>query len=153
GVGLVAGIAGLFLLRGSPNSPPPVAASVVDAGPVPVITREAPVPLPPPMPIPIAPPRDPSSDQPDPGPDWSRGACNGVTKCYERAEAWGDVSGKLTATIGPDGRAKSATYEGGAPWKARQCLIDLGKSRALDGYDGPGGKLSCTYKGTVLEGV
>lgn len=146
-------LVGMLLLRGSAAPPAPIAKCAPGDPLCSEQQMPTPIPITPtPMPPPTAAATPSSVVKPAP-PDWSAGACNGITACYEKAEAWGDMSGKLTAVIGRDGRAKTATYDGNAPWPVRKCLVDLGKTRMLAGYDGPGGKLACTYRGTILDGT
>ncbi len=154
GGGLVASIVlGMLLLRGS--APAPIATKCAPGDP---LCSEQQMPRPTTAATPTATATatattTPSAIAPPAPPDWSHGACNGITDCYKKSEAWGDMSGKLTAVMGSDGRAKTASYDGTAPWPVRKCLVDLGKTRVLNGYQGPGGKLACTYRGTILDGT
>jgi hypothetical protein len=83
---------------------------------------------------------------------WSRGACDGVLRCYTQADAFGNISGRLNVSIGADGQATDATYEkGDAPDAVRLCLIAWGKQQRLQGYAGRPGHLGCEYAGSLTR--
>jgi hypothetical protein len=148
---LLAGVGAFVAMRSTSDEALEVATPMAIVIPPAILTRLAtematPTPTPPPAPPPV-------TTTTPPTPKWSDYACGGIEDCYKKTESWGSMSGKVTAVIGPDGRVRAGTYEGSAPWPARKCLTDLAKSNALRGYVGPGGKLVCTYTGSIVEGT
>ncbi len=142
---LVAGVAAFVATRSTSDE----TLQVATATPI-VITPVVPTTVPPATPTP---PPTPVTTTAPPTPKWSDYACGGIEDCYKKTESWGSMTGKVTAVIGADGRVRAGTYEGSSPWPARKCLTALAKSNALPGYAGPGGKLVCTYTGSILDGT
>ena len=81
-------------------------------------------------------------------------ACDGVIGCYQKAGAFGNISGHLVVDIDAAGRASVARYEGGeAPPAVRDCLVALGRARTIENFDGRPGRLTCFYAGNFIPGA
>ena len=81
-------------------------------------------------------------------------ACDGVIDCYQQSAAFGNISGRLVVDIDATGRASGARTESGeAPRAVRDCLVALGRSRTIDGYDGKPGRMTCYYAGSLIPGA
>lgn len=76
-----------------------------------------------------------------------------VQPCYEKHEAWGNISGVVTADIDADGTVEDASYEGDAPDEVQQCLLDTARKRSIDGYDGDPIRIACQYSGSLTKGT
>lgn len=124
----------LFVVRSGERPPPPVVSTPKNAEPM--VASEAPR----------------AAAPPPAKPDWRSGACKPVVRCYVESHYDGRVDGLLTVTVGADGRATKAVYAGSASPAVRKCLTDAGKATAFEGYEGPGGKLTCKYQGEVFGG-
>jgi hypothetical protein len=83
---------------------------------------------------------------------YGSGACNGMIECYTSARAFGQISGRVEAKVGPDGHMLDATYEGEAKPAIRECLLATMRKKVIAGYDGKPGVLSCEYAGTMAAG-
>ncbi len=137
GVLLATGVLSALLLRSRrAEAPPPTPVAFTPKNAEPLAADQAPRPAAPP----------PAK------PDWGRGACKPVVGCYVQSHYDGRVDGLLTVIVGADGRASKATYVGSASPAVRKCLTEAGKATAFEGYEGPGGKLTCKYQGEVFGG-
>jgi hypothetical protein len=83
---------------------------------------------------------------------YGAGACNGMIECYLNARAFGQISGRVEAHVGPDGHMLDATYEGEAKPAIRECLLATMRKKVIATYDGKPGVLSCEYAGTMAAG-
>jgi hypothetical protein len=83
---------------------------------------------------------------------YGAGACDGMIECYLSARAFGQISGRVGAHVGPDGHMLDATYEGEAKPAIRQCLLAVMRKKVIADYDGKEGVLSCEYAGTMAAG-
>lgn len=82
-----------------------------------------------------------------------RYACAPVAPCYEKLEAFGNISGRLMIHIGADGKADMAGYDmGEASDLVKRCLTDAGRAVAIPSYKGKPGILVCEYGGTFMRG-
>jgi hypothetical protein len=79
-------------------------------------------------------------------------ACAGIVKCYMEADEMGNVAGRLSVDIGADGRATDAHFKGKAGKAVVNCLVALGRSRQIAGFEGPPGQLVCDWAGSVTPG-
>jgi hypothetical protein len=81
-------------------------------------------------------------------------ACDGVVDCYQKNGAFGNISGQLVVDIDAAGRARAARYQSGdAPPAVRDCLVELGRTRSIEPFDGKPGRMSCYYAGSFIPGA
>jgi hypothetical protein len=86
---------------------------------------------------------------------YQRSGCAGFVACFLDNRSFGAVDVSVSMPIAPDGRAKLSRISRaqGANAAARACLQKVASERAIEGFDGPPGKLECSFSGTITEGA
>lgn len=80
-------------------------------------------------------------------------ACRLMKGCYTKHGAFGQVGGRITVTVGADGKATSAAYDQGtAPDAVKECIVAAGKLIQLTDFSAGAGELVCEYSGQLLSG-
>ena len=72
--------------------------------------------------------------------------CELAWSCYKGH--LGDLAGRFTVELQPDGRVVAADFDGKAPASALSCLKSPSGKRVV-GFAGPRGKLQCSYAGRI----
>lgn len=79
--------------------------------------------------------------------------CAGMVDCYADSGHQGSFRGRVSLTIGPDGSVTRTRLRLRRSSKAvKTCLKNLTKTRKLENYQDPGGKLVCTFSGQLMGG-
>lgn len=80
--------------------------------------------------------------------------CAGLVDCYADSGHEGRLRGRVTLSIGPDGSVTKTRLRLRRASKAvKTCIQNLTKTRKLENYQDPGGKLVCTFSGQVMGGT
>ncbi|MFH2006374.1 MAG: right-handed parallel beta-helix repeat-containing protein [bacterium] len=85
---------------------------------------------------------------------YEKGGCEGFIDCYADNGSHGRISGKVTMPVEKDGTIKRPKLKlRRANGKTKKCIRELIKEKKIANFEGPPGKLICSFSGTVRGGL